>query len=110
MKKVGRLLRENLEIHITQGIEKRKNIFLVNYSKISGPQMNNLRKDLKKVGAEIFASKNNIAQRALKQLKRDELASRIKGQIAFIWSDADTAEFSKTLTKFTKELEGVCLK
>ena len=107
MKKIGRLFRESMAGYIKEGIQKRGNIFLVSYTKISSMQMDNLRKTLKKAGAKLYVSKNTIAHRTLKDLQFDKLADRIKGQTAFVLSDADSVEISKALTKFAKECEGL---
>jgi len=110
MKRVGTLYRESIAKHIKDGVQKQGNVFLVSYSKVSSMQMDSLRKTLKKVGARIYVSNNNIARKTLKDLKFDNLAEKISGQTAFVWGEADSIEVSKTLTKFSKELEGLKLK
>jgi len=105
MKKIGRIYRETLIGHLKNGIEQNKNIFLFNFSYLSSLQINTLRKDLKKTGAHVFVSKNSVAKLALKSLKQDQLAGRIKGQTAFVWSDADSVDVSKVLVKFSDDLK-----
>ena len=107
MEKVGRLLRERMTTHIKESLESRGNTVLISYSKVSGSQISELRKNLKKVDATLYISRNRIAQRALKDLKFDDLAERIDGQTAFVWSDADSANISKALVDFAKGCEGV---
>jgi len=109
MKRIGALYRESIAKHIKEGIEKQNSVFLVSYSRISSMQMDTLRKTLKKIGARLYVSNNNIAKRTLKNLKFDNLAEKINGQTAFIWGEADSVEVSKALTKFAKELEGLKL-
>ena len=105
--KVGQIYRNTVATHIKEGVQKRGNIFLITYTKVSSAQMDGLRKTLKKVGAKMYVSKKTIAERTLKDLQFDTLANRLKGQTAFIWGDIDSVEVSKTLTKFTKECQGV---
>ena len=105
--KIGRVYRESMGNYIREGVEKRSNIFFVSYSKISSTQMDDLRKTLKKVGARLFVSKNSIAKRTLKDLHFERLTDKFIGQMAFVWSDTDSVEVSKALTKFAKGCEGL---
>ena len=105
MTKVGQLYRQKLVNRIKDSLDKNSNVFVLNYSRLSGPQANDLRKNLKKLGADVFVTKNALARIALKDLKHDALAEKITGQTAFIWSSADSVEVSKLLVKFTKTSE-----
>ena len=109
MKRIGQIVRDRLVDRIKQGVDQNKSVFLISYSKVSGPRINDLRKNLKAIGAQVCVSKNAIAVLALKQLKQDNLAERISGQTAIIWSNADSVEVSKVLIKFIKDLENVRL-
>ena len=107
MKTVGRIIREDLIEEIKRNFSDKGTTFVIRYSKISGPQMNNLRKELKTVKAKVFVSRNNLAAIALKQLKYENLIDRLEGQTAFIWTEEDAGEVSKALVKFAKELAGI---
>lgn len=109
MKKVGQLFRENLVNQVTEGIDKNSSVFVFNYSRVSSFQLGELRKKMKQAGADVYVSKNAIAQIALKNLKHDVLAERINGQTAFVWGSADSAQISKILVGFAKECEHVKL-
>ncbi|MDP8264362.1 MAG: 50S ribosomal protein L10 [Candidatus Aceula lacicola] len=107
MKKVGLLIREGIINRISKGVKERQNTFLISYSKVSSPEMSDFRKALSQTGAEIYVSKNRIAQRALKDLDISELGEKIENQIAFVWSDKDSVEVAKVLVKFAKDFEGL---
>ncbi len=107
MKKVGRLIRESVINRISKGVKDRQNTFLVSYSRVSSLEMSDFRKALTQAGAEIYVSKNRIAQKALKDLDVVELGNKIQDQIAFVWSDKDSGEVAKVLVKFAKDLEGL---
>ena len=109
MKKVGQLFRENLVSHVKNGIEKKTSTFVLSYTRVSGPQMNTLRKGLRSVGADFYISRNSIAAIALKDLNYEKLSQRISGQTAFVFSDGDSVQVSKTLIKFVKEYEGLAI-
>lgn len=110
MKRVGQIFRESLVNHIKRDVQRWGSTFLVSYTRVSGPKMNTIRKTLQALGAEFYASRNQMAHRALKDLKLEPLAQEIHGQTAFVWSDADTVEISKTLVKFTKEYDGLVIR
>lgn len=106
MIKVGTYFRQRLCDSIKEGIKNRQATFLVGYAKISSGQMNEIRKNLKKVGVKFFVSKNTITQRALRELNFPTLADRINGPTALIWADADSVEVSRSLVKLAKDYEG----
>jgi len=109
MMKVGQLFRENMAAHIKEGVAKRNSTFILSYTKISGPQMNDIRKNLRKAGAELFVSKNSIARKILGDLEFSNLAERFNGQMMFIFTNSDSVEISKALIKVAKDCQGVLL-
>lgn len=68
-------------------------------------KISEIRKSLKKNGAEIYLSRNAIAALALKQLGFQALAERIAGQTIFVWGKIDSVEIAKILVKFEKDIE-----
>ena len=105
MKRVGQILRENLVSQIKEGVEKKKNVFVLSYTRMANNDLISLRKSLRDVGAKVIVSRNSIARLALKDLKKDQLAEKISGQTAFVWSDADSLEITKVIVKFIKKFE-----
>ena len=109
MEKVGKVLRASLRKGIKDGIEANQAVFLLNYSAISSAEMGTLRKNLSKVGAKVHVPQNRIAKLVLKELKNDDLADKIKGQTAFVWTNSDAASVSKTLIKFSDQNKNVVI-
>ena len=107
---VGRMIRADMVNRLKDGMEKHSSVFVVSYTKLSSGKMDDFRKTLKRAKAKIYVSRNTIARKALKDLSLDKLNDKVSGQMAFIFSDADSAEISKTLTKFVKECEGILVK
>ncbi len=105
MGKVGKLIRETLVTNIKEKVQHSNMTFVLSYTAVSSARLGVLRKNLKKIGAHVHVSKNRIAQIALKELKQEQLAEEIKGQTAFVWTDADAVTVSKALVNFTKECE-----
>jgi large subunit ribosomal protein L10 len=110
MKKVGTIYREKLVNRIKDGIENNNNVFVISYSHLSGLKTSEFRKSLKEAGAEVFVSKNSLAQISLKDMEQQELADQIAGQTAFIMSNSDAVDISKIVVKFSDESENVSVK
>ena len=107
MKKVGQIFRENFVKHIKENVSSNGNVFLLNYSQLSGEKLSDLRKNLSNAGANMYVSRNSIAQIALKELEKEQLSKAIEGQTAFVWSSSDSVEISKILVEFAKGIDSV---
>ena len=107
--KVGQLYRKRISDSVKDGVSSKSNAFVVTWSGISSSKMGLLRKDLKRKKASVLVSKTSVARIALKESKYENLANRIKGQMALILSDTDASEISKILVKFAKDYEGFVL-
>lgn len=103
MKRVGQVYREKLASTAKAGAQSSKNIFLVHYSRLTSLQISDLRKNLRQAGAGVYATKNTIARRVLKDLNQQQLADAVKDQSAFVWTDGDGAAVSKILKKFATD-------
>lgn len=110
VEKVGQLLRRHLIDNIKSSVEENSNAFLISYSALSGSQMNDLRKDLKRLGAQMFVSRTRLARLALKEIEQEAFSNTLSGQTAFVWSNADAVTVSKLLVDFTKKNENVAVR
>jgi large subunit ribosomal protein L10 len=109
MKKVGQFYREALVNQIKTGVTESDNMFLLSYSRVSGLQMNDLRKNLKQKGAKVCVTKNSVVRLALKDIQQEGLSEKVSGQTALIWGGADSAEISKILVNFVKGSEHIII-
>jgi len=109
MKKVGQLYREALVNQVKKGVTDNDNVFLLSYSQVSGLQMSDLRKSLKRAGANVYAARNSVARLALKEMKHEELSEKVSGQTALVWGGADSSEISKILIDFVKGAENLAV-
>ncbi len=105
MGKVGRLYREKLVSSVKDGLENNTSVFMLSYSGVSASRMSDLRKDLKRIGANVYVSKNRIAQIALKEVQQESLANTVGAQTAFVWTNSDSVAVSKALMKFIEKCE-----
>lgn len=110
MGKIGKVFRESLVSSVKNGVQSSTSTFLLSYSAVSASQMDELRKDLKRLGARMYVSKNRIAQIALEEADQKILSKEVNGQAAFVWSDTDASVISKTLTKFADKCKGLSIR
>ncbi len=105
--KVGQLFREHMAKQVTDGVSANTNVFLISYTKLSGLEVNTLRKDLHKVGAKMYVTRNSIIKHALKDSPAAPLTADLKGLTALVWGNGDIAKLSQVLVKFTKNFKGL---
>lgn len=107
MKRVGQIFRQKLVQGIEESLDQNKSVFLISYSQIPSIHLSEFRKSLRKAGADVYVSRNKIAQIALKNAGHDAFSEKVTGQMAFIWSNTDAVEVAKVLMKFVKNYENV---
>ena len=109
MKKLSTVFKEASETRIKKGLKESEAFFVVKYSKLSGPDLNALRKSLRGIDSEMLVVRNNIARRALKTLENETLLNLVSGPCGFIFAKKEPVEASKVLYNFTKEHENLKL-
>ena len=109
MKRVGQIFRESLAGRVKDGVDRNSCVFVISYSQVPASQLNDFRKRLKAAGAQVYVSRNSLAQIALKDIKQSHLAEKITGQMAFVWAQADSVEVAKALVKFAKECSNIAI-
>ena len=109
MKKLSTVFKEASETRIKKGLKESEAFFVVKYSKLSGPDLNALRKSLRGIDSEMLVVRNNIARRALKNLDNETLMKLVSGPCGFIFSKKEPVEASKVLYNFSKDHENLKL-
>lgn len=105
MIKVGRLFRESMVKTIKEGVGSKSSAFIVNYDALTSNRSTDLRKKLSSKDARFYMTRKSIAKIALKELDAENIAKTLDGQTAFVWSDNDAADISKTLVEFSKDCD-----
>jgi len=82
-------------------LELSPNFIIANYSGLSSPEIEKLRKDLLKSSSRYFVVKNSIAKRAFEELELKEMTQFIKGAVG-IGVIGDIIAASKTFVDFSK--------
>lgn len=86
-------------------IAKSKSIILVNYEGLRVPDIQSLRKLLKKEAVDYLVAKKTLFRRACKETKLDIDPKTIPGNFALVFAYADEVVPAKILAKFAKDNE-----
>lgn len=105
MKKLGLLVKEISENKIKENLKKSDSVFIINYSKVSSPNLSTLRQSLKTSKARLFVVKNTVARRALKDTALEELVKVIEGPCGLVFSKEEPVTVSRILYEFSKSHE-----
>lgn len=105
MKKIGLLFKENSENRIKTGLKESDSVFIINYSKVSGPDLSSLRQALRGSNASLFVVKNTVARRALKESGLELLVKGIDGPCGLVFAKEEPVGVSRVLCDFTKTHE-----
>ena len=92
---------------ITDKLNNSKSVIVFNYKSSSVSDMQELRKELKKVDSEVKVYKNTLVRRALDD-KNVDLSSELEGQNAIIFGK-EILEPIKALDEFAKNHDNVKL-
>jgi len=92
---------------ITDKLNNSKSVVVFNYQATSVADMQELRRELKKVDSEVKVYKNTLVRRALDD-KNVDLSSELEGQNAIIFGK-EILEPIKALDEFTKNHDNVKL-
>ena len=102
MKKLSTIFKEASENRIKKGLKDSEAFFVIKYSKLSGPDLNALRKSLRGIDSELLVVRNNTARRALAG-QNEALLNFVQGPCGFVFSKKEPVEASKVLFNFTKD-------
>lgn len=94
--------------NLTQELKVAKSIVLINFAKMSVKTQQNLKKELKKIGAQMLVVKNSLFKRAGETLKLDPKIledSILSGQTALIITSHDPIAPLTVLGRFAKEFD-----
>jgi large subunit ribosomal protein L10 len=105
MKSIGLFVKETSEKQIKNRLKESNTVFIVKYSKVSGPDLSSLRQSLKGANANLFVIKNSVARRALKDSELAPLISKIEGPCGIIFVKDEPVGASRVLRNFAKEHE-----
>lgn len=114
MKKLGLLVKETSENKLKNSLKESHSVFVVNYSKISSPDISALRQSLTNAQAGFLVVKNTVARRALKEAGLEQLIKAIDGPCGLVFVKEEPVQVCRLLYDFYKgheqlKLQGAAL-
>jgi large subunit ribosomal protein L10 len=111
MKRMNRKKKEEFVEMLTEEIKTSKINILANFSGLSVPEMQNLREEVKKADGNIKVVKNNLVEKALKNLSKDELCKFLDGPMLLLGTkEQNEIGVTKSLVTFIKKKGKITLK
>ncbi|MBY4797151.1 50S ribosomal protein L10 [Collinsella sp. AGMB00827] len=92
---------------IESRIAENAGVFVVNYKGLTVKQAQDLRKQLREVGAEMKVYKNNLARIALQNQEQPNLDELLVGPIAYVFYENEPVEAAKVLKDFSAKTRNV---
>lgn len=83
---------------------------VVGYQGCTTPEILELKRKLRPLGASFSVVKNTLAKRAIANTEAEKLSVHLVGQTALVWSETDPVGPAKVLKDFAKENEKLKIK
>lgn len=99
---LSRQQKEEMVSELGEKLAKMKALVLIDYSGMKVGKMSELRRELKKAGAELKVFKRRLVDLALKKGGLSLDVSRLKGQVALVFGYSDEVGAAKTVHKFSE--------
>ncbi|OIO32675.1 MAG: 50S ribosomal protein L10 [Candidatus Omnitrophica bacterium CG1_02_40_15] len=105
MAKVALETKKSMVKEITSRLNSAETLIVTRYKGLSVHDINELRKELKRIAGEYLVVKNSMAKIALKDRVNNRIAEFIQGEVGIIVYQKDISVISKALVKFLKDHE-----
>lgn len=105
MKKISVIFKEVSANRIKKSLKDSDSLFIINYLKLSSPDMSALRQSLRDSNAKLFVVKNTVARRALKDAGLEAVVNTVEGPCGLIFAKDEPVTVSKALYDFAKTHE-----
>jgi len=105
MAKVALETKKSMVKEISSRLNSAETLIVTRYKGLSSQDINELRKELKRIAAEYLVVKDSMARKALKDAANNSIADFIQGEIGIALHRSDPSVVSKTLVKFSKNHE-----
>ena len=102
--------KEAMVNEVTESIKNSQSTTIVEYRGLTVAQLTELRRELRKEGAELKVYKNNLVLRASRELGYTDLESSLEGPNAVVFSKESPTAAPKILAKFAKKNKALVIK
>src|SRR4029077_3941492 len=107
---MSKRIKEMLVVELRQRLGEHRDILVVDYSKLDGVTLNNLRLKLRKQNIRMLGVKNSLARKALGELGLAGLDPYLSGPSTLVFGGPDIVALSKEIAKWAKDLEPLQIK
>ena len=105
MAKVALETKKLMVKEITSRLNSAETLIVTRYKGLSAQDINELRKELKKIAGEYLVVKDSMAKKALKDSANSAITEFIQGEVGIAVHKSNLSIISKMLVKFSKEHE-----
>lgn len=88
---------------LTEQLKDSKSAMIVSFNKLTVTKDQEIREQLRGIGAKYQVVKNTIARRAVEGTPYEGASDHFKGVSAIAWTNEDAVVLSKTVSKFVKD-------
>ncbi len=105
MAKVALETKKLMVKEITSRLASAETLIVTRYKGLSAQDINDLRKELKRIAAEYLVVKDSMVKIALKDCSGSGIIDFIQGEVGIAVHKSDPSSVSKALVKFSKDHE-----
>jgi len=105
MAKVALETKKSMIKEISSRLSDAQTLIITHYKGLSAQDINELRKELKRIAGEYLVVKDSMARRALKDAVTKGISEHIQGEIGIALYNNDPCVISKAIVRFSKEHE-----
>ncbi len=103
-------VKEMIVREIRTELGARRDLVVLDVSKLDAIAQNNLREELRKKGVSLLGVKNTLARLALKDAGLDVSGVSFSGPTTLAWGNEDVVGLSREITEWTKKLDKLAIK
>jgi large subunit ribosomal protein L10 len=103
MAKVALETKKSMVKEIASRLSRAETFIITRYKGLSAQEINELRKELKRIAVEYLVVKDSMAIKALEDGPNNRIAEFIQGEIGIAVHKSDPTVVSKALVKFSKD-------
>ena len=107
---MSKRIKDMLVAELRERLGQHRDILVVDYSKLDGVTLNNLRLKLRKQNIRMLGVKNSLARKALGELGLAGLDPYLAGPSTLVFGGPDIVALSKEIAKWAKDLEPLQIK
>lgn len=103
---MNRPQKEELVKGLNERFNRAKIAVLTEFGGLSVGQMNQLRRELRRVRGEYKVAKNTLTRLAVRKTSYEALTPALDGQVGLAFGEGDVAEVARVLIRFAEQHEG----